>query len=64
MDSPDTNRAIFTMGRTMRDAIMRTPALMLPELADALGGMTSEQELAARLVIERHIEKALSDLAG
>ena len=54
----------FYLGRTVRDAIMQSPALMLPELAQAVGGLTAEQQLAARLVIERHIDKALSELAG
>ena len=64
VSAPEMRRAHFEAGRTVRDAILQTPALMLPELAEAIGGLTSAQRCSARLVIERHLAQALESLNG
>lgn len=56
-------RERFESGRLVRDALLRVPMRVLPELAKAAGGLTTEQRAEVGLVLERHLVEALRSLA-
>jgi hypothetical protein len=60
----DVERVWFEEGRRVRDALRRTPQLMIGDIARAAGGLTPEQRAEVLLVLERHIVKALEGLAA
>jgi hypothetical protein len=63
VSAAEVSRERFESGRLVRDALLRVPMRVLPELAKAAGGLTPEQRTEFGLVLERHLNDALRSLA-
>jgi len=63
VSAAEVSRERFESGRLVRDAVLRVPMRVLPELAKAAGGLTPEQRTEVGLVLERHLVEALRSLA-
>lgn len=59
----EMNRKRFESGRRVRDAVLRTPAQMIGDIAKAAGGLTPDQRADILLVLDRYLVGALEGLA-
>lgn len=59
----EMNRKRFESGRRVRDAVLRTPAQMIGDIAKAAGGLTPDQRADVLLVLDRYLVGALEGLA-
>lgn len=63
VSAAEVSRMRFESGRLVRDAVLRVPVRIMPELAAAAGGLTPDQRTEVGLVLERHLVEALRSLA-
>ena len=63
VSAAEMRRAHYEAGRQVRDAVLRTPVRVMPELAAAAGGLSPDQRQVITTLLERHLVEALSCLA-
>jgi hypothetical protein len=60
----DVDRVWYEEIRRGRDAISRTPQMMIVDIARAVGGVTPKQRAEVLQILERHLVAALEGLAN
>lgn len=63
VSAAEMRRVHYAAGRQVRDAVLRTPVRVMPELAAAAGGLSPDQRQVITTLLERHLVEALSCLA-
>jgi hypothetical protein len=62
VSAAEMRRVHYDAGRLVRDAVLRVPTRIMPELAAAAGGLSPDQRQKVGLLLERHLVEALESL--
>ena len=62
VDAAQMRRKRYDAGRLVRDAVLRVPVRVLPELAAAAGGLSPDQRQVVMVLLERELNAALETL--
>ena len=62
VSAAEMRRVHYDAGRLVRDAVLRVPVRVLPELAAAAGGLSPDQRQEVTVLLERHLVEALESL--
>lgn len=64
VSAEEMKRQRFESGRQVRDAVLRVPVRVMPELAAAAGGLSPDQRQVITTLLERHLVEALESLVA
>lgn len=64
VDAAELRRVHYDAGRLVRDAVLRVPVRVMPELAAAAGGLSPDQRQQVTVLLERELNAALETLVA
>jgi hypothetical protein len=64
VSAAEMRRVHYDAGRLVRDAVLRVPVRIMPELAAAAGGLSPDQRQVITTLLERELNAALETLVA